>query len=161
MKYDQNPTTDDSHCVPIVRPRLRHPISFSVANHDFRGLYTHWFGGSTIGCSSPATCEACEHNVKRVWIGHMLAYTLEDDRLVLISFTSPSVKIIRRYTRERNGIFGLKLRMVRMGGRETGPVGVSFLGHDDDRDRVTMSALEKILLRLYADNANRREVRLG
>jgi hypothetical protein len=158
MLFVNDPPTAEMHCFPIVRPRHRNPLSVVIATREWRGTWTHWYGGKTIACCLPATCEACEGNVKKVWQGHLLGYRLADDVLCMVVFTLAVKQFLVTVQREDKGIFGQSVRMTRMGGRETGPIGCTSLASDYGRDEVRMSALEKVVSRLYADNSNQREV---
>lgn len=161
MRFDDDPVTEEMYCFPIIRPRNRKPISFTVATSSLRGCYTHWYGGKTVACCQPAMCDPCEKNVKRVWQGHLLGYRHEDDQLCMIVFTLPVKEFFKGHARDDGGIFAMSCRLVRMGGRETGPVACVYLGFDEHRSIIKMSVLEKVITRLYADNANKQKVTLG
>lgn len=158
--FENHPAAADSYCFPIVRPAPKNPVALTVAVKQFRGLYTHWFGGKTIGCSHPGTCDACEHNVKRVWAGHLIGRRHSDDRYVLATFTSPCVAFFRQHERPHEDIFGMRMSFFRVGDRITSPIGCRIHGWDPNECAFGMNVLEKVLIRLYADNANRREVDL-
>jgi hypothetical protein len=160
MRFENNPTSDEMYCFPIVRPRHKKPLAFTVATRCLRGVYVHWFGGKTIACCSPATCEACEANVKRVWTGHVLGYRHCDDQVCLVPFTLPTKEFFAGHAWDHDEIFSVSVRLVRMGGRESGPVACIYLGRDRDRTMIKMEVLETILERLYADNANKRTVQI-
>lgn len=160
MIFINDPSTADMHCVPIVRTRHKNPLSFTIATRELRGCYTHWFGGKTIACCLPAMCEACEVNVKKTWQGHLFGYRLNDDQLVLVVFTLPVKRFLVSIVRSDSGLYGQTVRFVRMGGRETGPIGCTWLGKDFDREQINMTALEKVIGRLYADNGNKQTVLL-
>lgn len=160
MRFDNDPVNEELYCVPIIRPRHRKPISFTVGTPNVRGVWTHWFGGKTVACNAPDDCAACEVNVKRIWAGHVLAYQHVDDAVCLVSFTLPTKDFLQMHETADEGLFGISCRLIRMGGRETGPVAGLFLGMDYDRPRLVMKRLEKLLNRLYADNANQRTVNL-
>lgn len=160
MRFTNDPPTEEQYCFPIVRPRLRNPITFTVGCKELRGCYTHWYGGKTIACCSPAMCDACELNVKQTWQGHVIAHRHEDDHLVLVVFTLPVKQFFKKHLCQSDGVFGVSCRLLRMGNRETGPIGCQYLGRDTDRPVVSLIALEKVVTRLYADNGNQREVHL-
>lgn len=160
MQFHNNPPTDEMYCFPIVRPRHRHPICFTVATEALRGCYTHWYGGKTIACSAPMLCDQCEVNVKKVWAGHVLAYRHDDDQLVMVVFTLPVKEFFDGHQDKFGNLMGVSCRLVRMGGRETGPVAAVYLGRDENRVEQKMCVLERVLNRLYADNANKQKVSL-
>lgn len=161
MLFVNDPPTTEMHCIPIVRPRKNNPLSVCCATRELRGCWTHWFGGKTIACCKPAMCDACEVNVKKTWCGHIVAYRLCDDAIVLVPFTLPVKQFLVGIQRTDYGLFGQQFRLTRMGGRETGPVGCTYLANDFGRTEVRMSALEKIVSRLYADNSNQQHVFLA
>lgn len=160
MRFDNHPASDEMYCFPIVRPRHKHPIDFTVATEALRGCWTHWFGGKTIACSRPMRCEPCEVNIKSVWAGHVLGYRHHDDQLIMVVFTLPVKEFFEGHQDKYGNIMGLSCRLVRMGGRETGPVAAIYLGRDKDRVQQPIAVLEKVLNRLYADNANSQTVLL-
>jgi hypothetical protein len=161
MRFENDPATNEMYCFPIIRPRHRKPISFTVATCSLRGCYTHWYGGKTIACCKPAPCEPCKVNVKTVWAGHVLAYRHEDDQVCMVTFTLPVKEFFKGHDVDDGGIFSLSCRLVRMGGRETGPIACLYLGRDKGRTMLKTSVLETVLTRLYADNSNQREVILN
>ena len=154
MQFDNRPKTEEMYCFPIVRPRHRHPVAFTVCTEALRGCWTHWFGGKTIACSAPMVCNACKVNVKKTWAGHVLAYRHEDDQLIMVVFTLPVKEFFQGHEDPRGSLMGLSCRLVRMGGRETGPIAAIYLGRDEGRKEQSIVVLEKVLNRLYADNAN-------
>lgn len=160
MRYDNDPTCEELYCVPIIRPRNRHPICFTVCVQGLRGCWTHWFGGKTIACNYPMACPPCDVNVKRTWAGHVLCYRHEDDQLCMAVFTKPTKTFFKGHEDPVGSIMGISCRLVRMGGRDTGPVAAVYLGRDVDRTEQKIGNLEKIMERLYADNANQRKVTL-
>lgn len=160
MRFDNDPSSDEMYCFPIIRPRHRQPICFTVCTEALRGCWTHWFGGKTIACAAPMQCEPCSVNVKKTWAGHVLCYRHEDDQLCMAVFTLPTKAFFARHEDLYGSILGMSCRLVRMGGRETGPVAAVYLGRDEDRKKQKMSVLEIVLERLYADNANQRKVNL-
>lgn len=161
MRFDDNPQNDEMYCFPIVRPRHRHPIAFTVCTETSRGCWTHWFGGKTIACSLPNQCEPCMVNVKRTWAGHLLAYRHEDDQIIMVIFTKPVQPFFVRHQDPQGHIMGVSCRLVRMGGRETGPVAAVYLGRDKDRQPQRMSVLETVINRLYSGNANKHKVKIS
>lgn len=160
MRFDNSPLTDEMYCFPIRRPRHRHPIAFTVCTEALRGCWTHWYGGKTIACNTPMKCDPCGVNVKKVWAGHVLAYLHDDDQLCMVVFTLPVKEFFESHQDPRGDIMGLSCRLVRLGGRETGPVAAVYLGRDQDRVQQPMQVLEKVLNRLYADNSNKALVTL-
>jgi len=160
MQFDNDPVTNETYCFPIVRPRHRKPIAFTVATFALRGCWTHWYGGKTIACMKPAKCDPCGVNVKRTWFGHMLAYQHHDDELCMVVITLPTKAFFVKHQRDDGGIFSMSCRLVRMGGRETGPVAAIYLGHDEHRSQQKMGVLERVVERLYADNENKNKVQL-
>ena len=120
--FVHHPETDTLYCFPIVRPRPRNPLSFTIVTREWRGLNTHWFGGKTVGCCQPAMCEACEVNVKKTWQGHLLGVRHEDDQLILVIFTGPVVAFLKGISRPKAQLVGAAVRLTRMGGRNTGPI---------------------------------------
>jgi hypothetical protein len=160
MRFDNTPSSDEMYCFPIRRPRHRHPISFTVCTEELRGCWTHWYGGKTVACAQPMLCDPCEVNVKRTWAGHVLAYQHGDDQLIMVVFTLPVKEFFQGHMDKYGNIMGISCRLVRMGGRETGPVAAIYLGRDKDRTQQSIVVLEKVLHRLYADNANKHIVTL-
>ena len=105
-------------------------------------------------------CDPCKVNVKKTWAGHVLAYRHDDDQLIMVVFTLPVKEFFEGHQDKYGNIMGVSCRLVRMGGRETGPVAAIFLGRDVGRTQQPMAVLEKVLNRLYADNANKQKVML-
>jgi hypothetical protein len=79
----------------------------------------------------------------------------------MVIFTLPVKEFFKGHEKDDGGIFGISCRLVRMGGRESGPIACVYLGRDQGRTMIKTPVLEKVLRRLYADNANKREVFLA
>lgn len=161
MSMFQNDPNDD--CVQVFelwRPRLRHPLNFTACQRECRGIFTHWFGGKTIACCRTANCEACKENTKSTWTGHIIGQRHEDDKFGIAIFTKPCWQVLKQKRCEREGLLGLRIQLVRMGGRENGPIATNVGGRSTEGTEYAPWRLEKVLMRLYADNANKREVPL-
>lgn len=158
--FDQEPSDAYTICYEICRPRPLSPLNVTIAQREYRGVWTHWFGGKTIACTRLPECPACNENCKCTWAGHIIGRRHEDDKYVLVVFTKPSLQRMNEGRQEGTGYLGLRVRFTRLGRKQTGPVSVYTAGHDRSIEEHAMSVTEKICLRLYADNANKREVKL-
>jgi hypothetical protein len=78
----------------------------------------------------------------------------------MVVFTLPVKDFFKGHESDDGKVFSMSCRLVRMGGRETGPIACVYLGRDKARRMLKMSVLETVLSRLYADNANQRDVNL-
>lgn len=157
--FTHDPGDDAQHCFEIVRARPNHPLKMTVATRDYLGLWTHWWNGKTICCPGALGCEACEENVKRVWFGHFIARRHEDDRYVLSVWTQPCRKLIESKRRSETGLLGLRVMLARAGRRPTSPVIVTCGKFETGGREFEEKTLVKVLMRLYADNANEQNAR--
>lgn len=158
--FDQNPPDDAVQTFELCRCRPRQPLNFTIAQREVRGLWTHWFGGKTIGCCNTNACEACGENTKRTWTGHVIGRRHEDDRYIIAIFTKPVWLILRSKACEVDGLLALRVSLQRLTGRGNGPIYTQTAGRDKEITEYAPWKLEKVLMRLYADNANKRDLRL-
>lgn len=160
VSFCNDPRGDSVQVFELCRVRLREPLNFTAVQREVRGLYTHWYGGKTIACCRTANCEACGENVKSTWAGHIIGRRHCDDKYVIVIFTKPVYEVLKKKKCEQNGLLALRVSLVRMGGRENGPIAVQTGGHDKEVMEYADWRLEKVLMRLYADNANKRDFKL-
>lgn len=159
--FCNDPPESETRCYEICRARPRNPLRVCVLNTTYLGVFTHWWNDKTIACPGKPHCEACESNVKVVWFGHFIVRRLDDDKEVLAVFTQPCLKVVNSMWRDGIGLFGARLQFQRVGKRPTSPLYVTTGGHEDGEIETPMVILEKVLTRLYADNANKQSRQFG
>ena len=156
MNFDHDPPPADSHSYPIVRCRPRKPLSVTFVQSMISGIWTHYWGGKTIACVAPEQCDACDAKCKSTWCGYMIAQRHEDDKRVICALTRPVKTNLDQFLDRKHQLFGLRVRIVRVGVQPTSPVKVEVFGRDLLQDQIDTKVTLHIMYRLYADNANKK-----
>lgn len=161
MKFDNDPLHADPHCYPIVRCRPKQPLRITLLQVSFRGVWTHYWNDKTIVCGGDENCDACKQNLKLAWIGHILARRHQDDRTVLCPVTRPVASDLKQHKREEHGLLGLRVCLSRVGRRTTSPIATQVFGRDMAVDEIPVMVTERIMMRLYSENAGLNTLELG
>ncbi len=158
MRTDDHPPKAESYCYPIVRCRPRYPLCVTLLQREFSGLWTHYWNGKTVACTGAMYCEACKVYVKEIWAGYIIARRHSDDQKVICAITRPVFTEIDAMMDSKHELMGLRLRLIRVGRLATSPVKAECFGRDFDDEEVPKTVMEIIIMRLYADNANKATV---
>jgi len=125
------------------------------------GIWTHYWNNKTIACLGPAPCEACDAHVKATWAGYMIAQQHEDDKKVICALTRPVKTELDEFLDSKHELFGLRVRIIRVGRKPTSPVKIEIFGRDLMHDLIPCSVALHIMHRLYAENANKKSYEEG
>lgn len=158
MRFDNSPPAADSHNYPIVRCKPRNPIRATLLQRSISGLWTHYWNKRTIACTGEKQCKACKEGIKDIWVGYILARRHEDDKKVLLAVTRPIKTELDEFLDSPQRLFGLRCRFIRVGKRDTSPIKVEVFGRDLMNEVIETSITLHIMMRLFADNANKKTI---
>lgn len=158
MRFDDHPPAAESYCYPIVRCKPRYPLKVTLLQRQITGLWTHYWGGKTIACTGAKYCEACKEGCKLTWAGYILARRHDDDHKILCAVTRPVKTELDSMEDTRHALFGLRIRLIRVGRNLNSPVKCECFGRDLMNEEVPKTVTEVIMMRLFADNANKATV---
>lgn len=158
MRFDNSPPPADSHLYPIMRCAPRRPLKVVLLQKEISGVWTHYWNGKTIACAGLDYCDACKQGVKEIWAGYILAKTLDEDKTVMCAVTRPVKTSLDKYWGEKFGLFGLMIGLMRVGSRATSPIAVKVGARNVMHDEIDSKVTRRIILRLFADNANKKTV---
>jgi hypothetical protein len=91
----------------------------------------------------------------------MIAQQHEDDKKVICAVTRPVKTELDAFVDSKHELFGLRVRIMRVGRMPTSPVKIEIFGRDLRQTSIPCSVTMHIMHRLYADNANKKSYEEG
>jgi len=147
--FTNDPTTDCSPSLPIVRTKAGQRLRVILIAPEWRGVNTHYWGGHTVVCPGERKCPACMVNQVKRWQGFIPISNFEQQRFAILQFTPMVLPALRRTTGGSRGPLGLLCCFVRHGSRPNSPLGVTVEGRVDVKEAWTVEQLEHILRRIF------------
>ncbi len=147
--FVNDPPTDETMPLPILRARPSQPLNCTCANRSFRGLNTHYVGGRTINCSNDPSCPGCFQNMLPRWQGYVIVQSSTAKRWAILQFTPTVAAVLKKCIGGDNGLLGTKILITRLGERANSPLHCKITGFDPDVNEWSEYALESIVKRLF------------
>ncbi len=119
----------------------------------WRGINTHWYGKRTIACCGTENCPACDVGQKPVRKFYIVAKSLRTQNEAIVMLTPPAAGQILKHARLSTGVRGLEIVLGRAADRNTSPMTGRVCAYHHDTAEFPVDRLERILLRIFADNA--------
>lgn len=143
---------EESSCQPyeIVRPGPQRPVMGISVTPVFKGVITHWWGGTRYRClGDPTTCAACDAGQEKRWTGHLPIQLDKNGHRKLVAFTEPCSEPLRLLYTLPNGLLGAKVLFARLGASEQGPMVVRVIETGLDVPSMDVASLERMIRRIY------------
>jgi len=147
--FVNDPPTDQSMPLPILRARPGRPLNCTCAVRSYRGVNTHYVGGRTINCGDDASCPGCLSNMLPRWQGYVIIESSTAKRWAILQFTPMVAGVLQRAIGGPNGLLGTKILITRLGERTNSPLHCKITGFEQDVTEWSEYALETIVKRLF------------
>jgi len=147
--FNNSPPTDHTMPFPIIRAKPNQPLEAVVCNRSYVGCDTHYVGGRTVLHTNPESCVGCQENMQPRWQGYVIVESRRVKRFAVLQFTPIVGLALTRACAGTNGLLGLKIRIVRLGGRINSPLECKVTGYEPEATEFPLYRLENIVRNLF------------
>ena len=152
MIHFTKPPADALEAPKVVRVQPGAPLKVQLANANYVGTDTHYWGGHTIACKQSGECKACQSGLMPVWAGFIFCTRWNGGRVALLALTPVVAANMTLNADPEKGLLGMKVTLRRKTKAINSNILTSFHGFDPDvvpETQVRLVARVRILFKDY------------
>lgn len=149
MRFVNEPETDQTLPLPMLRARPNQPLDCICATQSYVGLNTHYLGGRTIDCSGEPECLGCCANMLPRWQGYIIVQSVKDKRHAVLQFTPFVAGVLSQTNWAGSGLLGTVIRLTRLGPRVNSPLECKVTGFSEDVKEYSVYRLTQLIEQLF------------